>query len=91
MLPHNKVKEVISVSENPDHEFDGCLHTKDGQNLLCDIQVWLPRSPSADAKVQVVVMGVNAHDLPQGLVSLTSDKLLEAQGFRFSAKEVFIR
>ncbi|MGK2872426.1 MAG: hypothetical protein ACSLFL_09250 [Alphaproteobacteria bacterium] len=79
------------MSENPDHEFDGCLHTKDGQNLLCDIQVWLPRSPSADAKVQVVVMGVNAHDLPQGLVSLTSDKLLEAQGFRFSAKEVLIR
>ena len=79
------------MSENPDHEFDGCLHTKDGQNLLCDIQVWLPRSPSADAKVQVVVMGVIAHDLPQGLVSLTSDKLLEAQGFRFSAKEVLIR
>lgn len=79
------------MSKNPDHEFDGYLHTQEGQNLRCDIQVWLPRSPSADAKVQVVVMGVNAHDLPQGLVSLTSDKLLEALGFRFSAKEVLIR
>lgn len=33
------------MSKNPDHEFDGDLHTQEGQNLLCDIQVWLPRSP----------------------------------------------
>lgn len=85
------LKEVISVSKKPDHEFDGYLYTSGGQSLLCDVQVWLPRSPSADAKIQVVVMGVNAHDLPQGLVSLTSDKLLENLGFRFSAKEVLIR
>ena len=80
------------MSEKPDHEFDGYLHTAGDQKFLCDIQVWLPRSPSTDAKIQVVVMGVNAFDLPRsGSVSLTSDKLLEAQGFRFSAKEVWIR
>lgn len=80
------------MSEKPDYEFDGYLHTQNGRNFLCDIQVSLPHAPSSDAKVQVVVMGVNSKGLPQGdLLCLTSNEAVEAQGLIFKAQEVLIR
>ena len=80
------------MADRPDHEFDGYLCTSDGQKLLCDIQIWLPREPSVDAALQVIVMGANAHEVfHRGLVTLTSEETVEAAGLRFEAKEVLIR
>lgn len=80
------------MTDRPDHEFDGYLCTPDGRTFLCDIQIWLPREPSVDATLQVVLMGVNAHEVGQrGLVTLISEEAVEAAGLRFEAKEVLVR
>lgn len=80
------------MDTEPDYELDAYLRSADKSDLLCDVKVWLPRDPSADGRMQVVVMGVDANRAhPQGLVSFVSDEGVEAAGLRFEAREVLVR
>ena len=77
----------------PDYEFDAYLQDTHGRKLLCDVKIWLPTHPSEDARIEAVAMGVEADSVifSGPLISIVTDKDVEAQGLRFEAKDVFIR
>lgn len=77
----------------PDYELDAYLQDAHGRKLLCDVKIWLPTHPSEDARIEAVAMGVEADSVISSgpLISIVTDKDVEAQGLRFEAKDVFIR
>jgi hypothetical protein len=79
------------VDQKPDYEVDAYLRRAGERDILCDLKLWLPRDPSADGRMEVIAIGVDASQALHDGVTFVSDASVEAAGLRLEAREVLVR
>jgi len=79
------------MDQEPDYELDAYLRRPDEKDILCDLKLWLPRDPSADGRMEVVAIGVNATHALHDQVTFVSEESVEAAGLRLEAREILVR
>lgn len=77
------------MDEPPDLKLDAYLLKQGQRGPLCDVQVWLPKQPAENGRIQVQAFGLPFdNDLSGAGFSLVND---EMPGFFFEASDVLIR